>query len=76
MLTAVGIPCGPINDVRAGVELATELGLDPVVLAPAASRPYAIRCGCPRPRRATTWHRPELDEHGAEIRAWLKGSPS
>ena len=30
-LTAAGIPCGPINDVQGGVELAERLGLEPVV---------------------------------------------
>lgn len=30
-LTAVGIPCGPINDVAQAMALATELGLDPIV---------------------------------------------
>ncbi len=29
-LSAVGVPCGPINDIRDGVALATELGLAPV----------------------------------------------
>ena len=33
VLTAAGIPCGPINDIRAGVELTTELGLEPVAMA-------------------------------------------
>jgi crotonobetainyl-CoA:carnitine CoA-transferase CaiB-like acyl-CoA transferase len=31
LLTAAGVPCGPINDVAAAFDLATELGLDPVV---------------------------------------------
>jgi len=30
-LTAAGVPCGPINDVRQGFELASRLGLNPVV---------------------------------------------
>jgi crotonobetainyl-CoA:carnitine CoA-transferase CaiB-like acyl-CoA transferase len=30
-LSAAGVPCGPINDVAGGVELARQLGLDPVV---------------------------------------------
>src|SRR5262249_32618858 len=33
VLSAAGIPCGPINDVRGGIELAANLGLEPVVLA-------------------------------------------
>lgn len=31
LLTAAGVPCGPINDIGGGVNLAKELGLDPVV---------------------------------------------
>lgn len=31
LLTEAGLPCGPINTVQGGVELAEELGLDPVV---------------------------------------------
>lgn len=30
-LTAVGVPCGPINDIRQAFALATELGLAPIV---------------------------------------------
>jgi len=30
-LTAVGVPCGPINDVGQGVDLAESLGLEPIV---------------------------------------------
>jgi crotonobetainyl-CoA:carnitine CoA-transferase CaiB-like acyl-CoA transferase len=33
-LTAAGVPCGPINDVRGAFDLATSLGLDPVVPVP------------------------------------------
>lgn len=70
ILTAVGIPCGPINDVRGGVELATSLGLEPVVLAgdiPTIRNPIRMsatpaRYDLPPPR---------LDEHADEIRAWL-----
>ncbi len=31
LLTAAGVPCGPINTVQGGVELAERLGLEPVV---------------------------------------------
>ena len=31
LLTAAGVPCGPINDLAGAFELATELGLEPVV---------------------------------------------
>jgi crotonobetainyl-CoA:carnitine CoA-transferase CaiB-like acyl-CoA transferase len=30
-LTAAGVPCGPINDISQGLELAERLGLEPVV---------------------------------------------
>jgi crotonobetainyl-CoA:carnitine CoA-transferase CaiB-like acyl-CoA transferase len=74
LLSAVGIPCGPINDVRAGVELAEELGLDPVVLAgdvPTIRNPLRLSGTPPRYDLGP----PALDAHGNEIRAWLKGSP-
>ncbi|MDA8196161.1 MAG: CoA transferase [Actinomycetota bacterium] len=31
VLSAAGIPCGPINDVAGGIDLAKRLGLDPVI---------------------------------------------
>ena len=73
-LNAAGIPCGPINDVSRGIALATELGLEPVVLAgdvPTVRHPLRFsrtppRCDLPPPA---------LDEHGDEIRAWL-GRPT
>lgn len=70
VLTAAGIPAGPINDVRAGVELATSLGLDPVVPAgdiPTVRNPIRFSQTTPRYDLAP----PRLDEHGTEIRAWL-----
>jgi crotonobetainyl-CoA:carnitine CoA-transferase CaiB-like acyl-CoA transferase len=69
-LTAAGIPCGPINDVRGGIELATELGLEPVVLTggvPTVRNPIRMSETPPRYDLAP----PRLDEHGAEIREWL-----
>jgi crotonobetainyl-CoA:carnitine CoA-transferase CaiB-like acyl-CoA transferase len=39
VLTATGVPCGPINDVAGAFELATSLGLDPVVLVPRSDVP-------------------------------------
>jgi crotonobetainyl-CoA:carnitine CoA-transferase CaiB-like acyl-CoA transferase len=69
-LTAAGIPCGPINDVRGGVELATELGLEPVVPVggvPTVRNPIRLSETPLRYDLAP----PRLDEHGAEIRQWL-----
>jgi crotonobetainyl-CoA:carnitine CoA-transferase CaiB-like acyl-CoA transferase len=30
-LTAAGVPCGPINDISQAIDLATRLGLDPII---------------------------------------------
>ncbi|MDP9293164.1 MAG: CoA transferase [Actinomycetota bacterium] len=66
-LRDAGVPVGPINDVAEAYALAEELGLEPVVQA----------AGMPLPRPAIGSVRrapPRLDEHGEEIRAWLRGS--
>ncbi|EWM18186.1 formyl-CoA transferase [Kutzneria sp. 744] len=71
ILTDADIPCGPINDVRQGVDLATELGLAPIALAdkvPTIRNPLTLSATPTRHDLAP----PELDEHGAEIRKWLK----
>ncbi len=64
-LRAASVPVGPINDVAEAYALAEELGLEPVVEVD----------GLPLPRPAIGSLRrrpPHLDEHGAEIRAWLR----
>jgi crotonobetainyl-CoA:carnitine CoA-transferase CaiB-like acyl-CoA transferase len=38
-LTASGVPCGPINDVAGAFDLATSLGLEPVVAVPGSPVP-------------------------------------
>jgi len=72
ILTEAGLPCGPINTVAGGVELAESLGLEPVVTV----GPDAV----PSVRNPMTFSRtppsyrippPALDEHGADIRRWL-----
>jgi len=73
ILSAAGIACGPINDVRGGVELADRLGLEPVVLAgdvPTVRNPIRMsatpaRYDLPPPR---------LDADGDAVRGWLAGS--
>jgi crotonobetainyl-CoA:carnitine CoA-transferase CaiB-like acyl-CoA transferase len=75
ILTAAGLPSGPINTVRGGVELAESLGLDPVVEVGAARVP-SVR----NPIRLSAtpagyrYPPPALDEHGDQIRAWLQAS--
>ena len=75
-IIAAGVPCGPINTVDGGVGFATEIGLDPVVevgegaaMVPSVRNPITFS-ETPADYRLPP---PELDEHGDEIRAWLKG---
>jgi crotonobetainyl-CoA:carnitine CoA-transferase CaiB-like acyl-CoA transferase len=77
-LMAAGVPCGPINTVDAGVAFAAELGLRPVVGAghgeaaiPVIRNPIGFSATPPRYDLPP----PGLDEHGAEIRAWLAVPP-
>jgi crotonobetainyl-CoA:carnitine CoA-transferase CaiB-like acyl-CoA transferase len=70
VLTEAGVPCGPINDVQGGVELAERLGLEPVVLAgdvPTVRNPIRMSASPARYDLPP----PGLNEHGDEIRAWL-----
>ncbi|WP_078900435.1 CaiB/BaiF CoA transferase family protein [Streptomyces sp. SBT349] len=73
-LLAAGVPCAPINTVAEGVAFAEELGLDPVVAVgegdaavPSVRNPVTFS-DTPTGYRLPP---PGLDEHGAEIRAWL-----
>jgi crotonobetainyl-CoA:carnitine CoA-transferase CaiB-like acyl-CoA transferase len=75
-IIAAGVPCGPINDVSQGVGFAHEIGLEPVVevgegsaMVPSVRHPIRFS-GTPVDYRLPP---PGLDEHGAEIRAWLSG---
>src|SRR5579859_2457799 len=73
-LISVGVPCGPINTVDKGIEFAQKIGLEPIVTAGSGDRTR------PTMRHPVTFSKtpasyplapPELDEHGAELRAWL-----
>jgi crotonobetainyl-CoA:carnitine CoA-transferase CaiB-like acyl-CoA transferase len=73
-LIAAGVPCGPINTVDGGVAFAEELGLDPVVsvgvgdaAVPSVRNPISFSA---TPARYDL-PPPTLDQHAAEIRAWL-----
>lgn len=71
-LRAAGVPCAPINTVAGGVDLARELGLDPVVTTggvPGIRHPIGLSA---TPARYDL-PPPGLDEHGDEIRNWLAG---
>ncbi len=74
ILTEAGLPCGPINTVAGGVELAEDLGLEPVVMAgdgegavPTVRNPIRLSATPASYRLAP----PALNEHAAEIRRWL-----
>ena len=72
LLTAAGVPAGPINDVAEAFELAGTLGLDPV-------DDHDGVCTVAYPARlsltpaATRRRPPDHDEHGDELREWLGG---
>jgi len=74
VITAAGVPCGPINTIDGGVAFAESVGLDPVVLvgegeAAVPSVRHPIRLSAtPVDYRLPP---PGLDEHGDEIRRWL-----
>src|SRR6266702_3621767 len=79
VLIAVGVPCGPINTVDAGIAFARDIGLEPVVSAghgekavPAIRHPVVFSATPP----SYPLPPPTLDEHGEEIRAWLAGDPA
>jgi crotonobetainyl-CoA:carnitine CoA-transferase CaiB-like acyl-CoA transferase len=74
VLIAAGVPCGPINTVDGGVAFAAEVGLDPVVVAgPPGNSMRTVRHPLAFSRTPPRYHLPppKLDEHGAEVRAWL-----
>jgi len=73
-LNKAGVPCGPVNSIAEGIELAERLGLEPrvtvgdgeravdVVRNPISFSAAEIRYGSPPPT---------LGEHSDDIRAWL-----
>jgi crotonobetainyl-CoA:carnitine CoA-transferase CaiB-like acyl-CoA transferase len=70
LLTAAGVPCGPINGIDGGFATAERFGLDPVVSVgsvPTTRHPITFS-ETPATYRLPP---PSLDEHGAELRAWL-----
>jgi len=75
-LNKVGVPCGPINSIGDGVELAEKLGLRPRVNVGEGDRevtlvrnPITFSDGDLEYRLPP----PQLGEHSDEIRDWLKG---
>lgn len=73
-LNAVGVPCGPINTIKQGVEYAKDLGLQPVVEVGTGDRAvpgvrHPLKFSTVQPRYDLS--PPELGEHTEEVKAWL-----
>lgn len=78
LLSAVGVPCGPINNIEGGVQFAQELGLDPVVqvgtgddAVPMIRHPISFSLTPPR----HTLPPPALGQDNELIRTWLSQAP-
>jgi crotonobetainyl-CoA:carnitine CoA-transferase CaiB-like acyl-CoA transferase len=76
VLLEAGVPCGPINTIDDGFAAAERFGLEPVVEVGDGDRAlpttrHPIRFSATPVDYA--YPPPELDEHGAELRAWLEG---
>jgi len=74
-LNAAGIPCGPINTIEGGVELATTLGLDPVVTVGEPGDSVDLIANPITFSDSTTEYRrrpPRLGEHTDDVREWLE----
>ncbi|HEX7306610.1 CoA transferase [Lentzea sp.] len=71
LLVAAGVPCGPINTIDGGFAMAERFGLDPVVVVgdvPTTRHPIRFS----ETPAVYELPPPGLDEHGAELRAWLE----
>jgi len=74
LLVAAGVPCGPINTIDGGFAMAERLGLEPVVEVGEGDRAVPTTRHPLRLSATPATYRlppPELDEHGADLRAWL-----
>ncbi|RMB85308.1 CaiB/BaiF CoA-transferase family protein [Streptomyces shenzhenensis] len=76
LLVAAGVPSGPINTLDGGFAMAERFGLDPVVTVGEGDRAVPTTRHPIRFSATPAAYRlppPELDEHGARLRAWLAG---
>jgi crotonobetainyl-CoA:carnitine CoA-transferase CaiB-like acyl-CoA transferase len=75
-LNRAGVPCGPINSIAEGVQLAERLGLDPIVAIggeiDAIRNPITFSASDLRYELSP----PALGADGDEIKAWLSGPPA
>jgi crotonobetainyl-CoA:carnitine CoA-transferase CaiB-like acyl-CoA transferase len=75
-LNSAGVPCGPINSIGEGVELAESLGLEPrVEVGEGDRRVTVVRNPITFSDAELSYDRPppELGEHTADVKAWLAG---
>ncbi len=75
-LNGRGVPCGPINNIAEGVELAATLGLEPVVEVGDTDRAVGVishPISFSGSDVSYDYPPPRLGENGDEIRAWLAG---
>ncbi|MDN5658637.1 CaiB/BaiF CoA-transferase family protein [Brevibacterium sandarakinum] len=73
-LTAVGLPCAPINSIAEGVERARELGLEPIVETGQGERVIpTIRNPIRLTKSEVTYDLapPELGADSDQVRAWI-----
>ncbi len=78
-LNEAGVPCGPINSIREGIELAERLGLEPRATLGTGERAVDLVSNPIRFSDASVrYHQPPpaLGEHSDEIRAWLSAAES
>jgi crotonobetainyl-CoA:carnitine CoA-transferase CaiB-like acyl-CoA transferase len=76
-LNKAGVPCGPINTIGEGVELAESLGLAPRVELGSGDRAVSLvrnPIGFGDAELSYDLPPPELGEHSAEIKSWLRTS--
>ncbi|WP_216205350.1 CaiB/BaiF CoA transferase family protein [Amycolatopsis aidingensis] len=70
ILSPLGVPCGPVNDLAGAVQLATQLGLDPLV-PNGEGHTVANPIGLSLTPPDHTGRPPRLGEHTTDIAAWL-----
>lgn len=76
LLAAAKLPCAPIQDVRAGIEFAERIGLEPVVsVGHGSERLPGIRNPIRLSRTPASYDLvpPRLNSSGQQIRDWLAG---
>ncbi len=76
-LSPFGIPCAPILDVRGGMQMATELGLTPIVAVGPSGMP-GVRHPVEFSRTPATYdyEPPALDSSAERVRSWLAATAS